>query len=105
MSRLDKLLRILTAEPGDAFTLYGVAQEYAKRGSPGDPERAVEFYDKCLAADPGYCYAYYHKARVQADAGQTEAAVATLRLGIATARKAADGKALGELTALLDSLE
>ncbi|HVU62586.1 MAG TPA: tetratricopeptide repeat protein [Phycisphaerales bacterium] len=104
MSRLDKLLRMLEAEPEDAFTLYGVAQEYAKRGQDGDVGRAVEFYDRCIAADPSYCYAYYHKGRVQADAGETKAAVATLREGVAAARKAADGKALGELTSLLDSL-
>src|SRR5438552_3153283 len=65
MSRLDKLRKILAAEPTDAFTLYGVAQEYAKAG---DTASAVEFYNRCLAADPAYCYAYYHKAKCQADA-------------------------------------
>jgi tetratricopeptide (TPR) repeat protein len=103
MSRLDKLLKMLKAEPdgGDAFTLYGVAQEYAKAGQN---TLAVEFYDRCLAADPTYTYAYYHKARVQADVGRAEEAIETVKLGIAAARKATDGKALGELTALLDSL-
>ena len=29
MSRLDKLLKMLEAEPNDAFVLYGIAQEHA----------------------------------------------------------------------------
>jgi len=101
MSRLDQLLKILAAEPGDAFALYGAAQEYAKAG---DAAKAVEFYDRCLAADPAYCYAYYHKARVQADSGDTSEAIATLRTGLDAAKRAGDAKAAGEIAALLDSL-
>jgi tetratricopeptide (TPR) repeat protein len=99
--RLNKLLKILAVEPEDAFTLYGAAQEYAKLGNTAS---AVIYYDRCLAADPAYCYAYYHKARVQADAGDEAAAVSTLRQGVEAAQKAGDGKALGEITSLLDSL-
>ncbi len=99
--RLAKLLKILAAEPTDAFTLYGVAQEYAKIG---DTASAVSHYDRCLAADPAYCYAYYHKAKTQADSGDEPAAIATLKVGIETAGRVNDGKALGELAALLDSL-
>ncbi len=101
MSRLDKLLKILAAEPGDAFTLYGIAQEYSKAG---DAARAVEFYDRCLAANPAYCYAYYHKAKTQADAGDPNGATATLRSGLEVAKHAGDAKAAGEIAALLDSL-
>ena len=32
MSRLEQLLGMLAAEPGDAFLRYGVAMEYAKEG-------------------------------------------------------------------------
>ena len=99
--RLAKLLKILSVEPGDAFTLYGVAQEYAKAG---DTAKAVDYFDRCLAADPAYSYAYYHKARAQADAGDTEAAIATLKAGQAAAKQTGDGKALSEIGALLDSL-
>lgn len=99
--RLAKLLKILAVEPNDAFTHYGVAQEYAKLG---DVPKAVEHYDRCLAADPAYCYAYYHKAKTLADDGQEPVAIATLTTGIQTAREVKDAKALGELTSLLDSL-
>lgn len=101
--RLNKLLKILAAEPGDAFTLYGIAQEYSRQGEEG-LERAVEYFDRCLAADPGYCYAYYHKAKVLADHGRTDDAVSVLRAGVSAARQAGDGKALSEISSLLDSL-
>ncbi len=103
MSRLPQLLKLLAVEPGggDAFTLYGVAQEYAKLG---DAPKAIEFYDKCLLADPAYCYAYYHKAKVQSDHDDPAAAAATLRTGIEVAKRAGDGKALSEMTTFLDSL-
>lgn len=101
INRLDKLLKLLSVEPDDAFTLYGVAQEYAKLG---DHAKAIEHYDRCLAVDPSYCYAYYHKARAQADAGDVPAALRTLTEGLAVARKAHDQKASGELAALRDSL-
>ncbi len=99
--RLAQLQKILASEPGDAFTLYGIAQEYAKQG---DVARAVEHYDRCIAADPDYCYAYYHKAKALADDGQEEQAITALKAGIGVAKRLNDGKALSELSALLDSL-
>jgi tetratricopeptide (TPR) repeat protein len=100
--RLDKLLKILAAEPRDPFTLYGVAQEYAKLG---DVPAAVAHFDRCLAADPAYCYAYYHKAKTLADAGDLPAARATLTAGLDAAKRAGDAKALSEMTTLLETLE
>ena len=62
MPSIPDLQRLLEKDPKDPFLLYGLAQEYAKAG---DVAKAVEYYDRCLAADPLYCYAYFHKARVQ----------------------------------------
>lgn len=102
--RLTQLLKILATEPngGDPFTLYGIAQEYAKAG---DVANAVTFYDRCLAADPAYCYAYYHKAKTLADHDRTPEAIAVLNTGIAAAKRVHDAKALGEMQGLLDTLE
>jgi tetratricopeptide (TPR) repeat protein len=102
MPSIESLQKLLAADPADPFLLYGLAQEYAKTG---DIARAVEFYDKCLAADPAYCYAYFHKARVQQQSGQVAAAVATVKAGMAAAKKAGDGHAASELSGLLDELE
>ena len=100
-NRLDQLQKILALEPNDPFTLYGLAQEYAKQGNVA---QAVEHYDRCIIADPDYCYAYYHKAKTLADDGQEQQAIATLKSGIAVAKRLNDAKALSELSALLDSL-
>lgn len=98
---IEQLEKLLAADPRDPFVLYGLAQEHAKRGEHG---RAVEFYDRCLAADPAYCYAYFHKARALQAAGNEAEAVATLRAGVNAARRAGDQHALAEISAYLDEL-
>jgi tetratricopeptide (TPR) repeat protein len=98
IAQLEKLLKL---EPNDPFVLYGLAQEHAKAG---DVANAVMYYDRCLTADPNYCYAYYHKAKALADNGQTSEAVTTLDSGISIAKKVQDAKALSEMQGLLDSI-
>ncbi|MBX3316530.1 MAG: tetratricopeptide repeat protein [Phycisphaeraceae bacterium] len=102
MPTIDQLFKVLAAEPNDPFTLYGLAQEYAKAGRTAD---AVAHYDKCLAADPTYCYAYYHKAKALEDAGFLAEAIETLHAGKAAAKKAGDSHALSEISGYLDMLE
>ncbi|MFM9996858.1 MAG: tetratricopeptide repeat protein [Phycisphaerales bacterium] len=101
MSRVAQLEKMLAAEPNDPFALYGLAQEHAKAGALA---RAVESYDRCLAADPSYHYAYFHKARAQEAMGRADDAIGTLKTGIGRARAANDAKALSELTSYLDEL-
>jgi tetratricopeptide (TPR) repeat protein len=101
MPSIAELERLLAADPGDAFLLYGLAQEHAKTGNH---DKALEFFDRCLAADPCYCYAYFHKARSQERMGRVEEAAATLRAGAGAARKAGDAHALSEISAYLDEL-
>lgn len=95
---MDKLLKLLAVEPGDAFVLYGLAQEYGNRG---EHAAAVSYYDRCLAADGTYLYAYYHKAYALNQLGKSAEARATTEAGIAAARAAEDAKALSELQGLL----
>ncbi len=108
--RIADLEKMLAAEPNDAFLLYALAQEHAKAGNFAE---AIAAYDRCLAADPNYFYAYFHKARAQqstAEAGgmpMTEA-IATLKAGLAAARKGGrggDAKAMSEIQGFLDELE
>jgi tetratricopeptide (TPR) repeat protein len=101
MSRLDKLLKMLEAEPNDAFVLYGIAQEHANAERWAE---AVSFYDRCIAADGGYLYAYYHKASAQLEMGDVAAAAKTLEAGLARARAVGDAKAQSEMQTLLDSM-
>ncbi|CAG1004628.1 hypothetical protein PHYC_03158 [Phycisphaerales bacterium] len=100
--RLPQLLRLLNADPNDAFTLYAIAQEHAKKS---EHSQAVTFYDRCLAVDPTYLYAYYHKARSLACCSQKDDAIATANAGLAAAKKADDSHAASELLALVLDLK
>ena len=103
MDRIAKLLKLLEADPADAFCLYSLGQEHAKAG---DSAQAVAYFDRALAADPGYLYAYYHKARVLHAAGGAERALATLIEGITRASQTGDSKAeheMRELQAVVES--
>lgn len=102
MPSIAQLEKLLATDPHDAFVLYGLAQEYAKAGQT---QMAVAFYDRCLQADPAYCYAYYHKARALSAAGELQAASQTVKAGMQAARTHKDSHALGELSALADELE
>lgn len=102
MPSIADLEKLLAAEPGDPFVLYGLANEYAKQK---DTTRAVEFFDRCLTADPAYCYAYYHKARALHAAGRKDEALAAIGAGIAAAKSAKDSHALSELQSLRDEIE
>lgn len=101
MPSIAQLEKLLQADPNDTFVLYGLAQEYAKTG---EHAKSIAFYDRCLAADPAYCYAYFHKARVQEVAGDIPGAIATLKAGVAKSREVGDAKALNEIAAALDML-
>jgi tetratricopeptide (TPR) repeat protein len=99
--RLDRLHRLVETDPSDTFCLYGLGQEYARRGRL---DEAVSWYDRCLAVDPDHCYAYFHKARALEDADRLADAVATLRLGLERARRAGDAHAASEIAGYLDSI-
>lgn len=99
--RLPQLLRLVEAEPNDAFLLYGVAQEYGRRGAT---DEAVRWYDRCLAVDPAYCYAYYHKAKALEEADRIPEAVEVLRAGLIKAKAVRDAQAINEISGFLDAI-
>lgn len=101
MPSIAQLEKLLALDPNDPFVLYGLAQEHAKAK---DFAAACVLYDRCLAADPAYCYAYFHKAKTQQAAGDEAGAAATLRAGLAAAKKASDFKAMSEISGFLDEL-
>lgn len=100
--RMEQLKKMLAAEPNDAFCAYGLALEHAKRG---ETTQALEWFDRTLAADPDYCYAYFHKAKAQQSVGDDLAAMQTLQAGLNRARSCRDLKAAGEIEAFLDELQ
>jgi tetratricopeptide (TPR) repeat protein len=104
MPTIDKLAALqamLAEQPSDPFLLYGIAMEHKKRN---DTAQAIEYFDRCIAADPKYCYAYYQRGQVQELAGDTEGAKSTYRRGIDAAAKSGDAHAREELTAALSQI-
>jgi|CXWL01.1.fsa_nt_gi tetratricopeptide (TPR) repeat protein len=101
MPSLAQLERLLAAEPTDAFVLYAIAQEHGKQK---DFARAIEFYDRCIAADPGYSYAYYHKARALEAMGAPGSVQGTLEAGLKAASEQGDAKAKAEISGYLATL-
>lgn len=102
MSRLAQLEKLHATDPADADLMYMLAQEHAKLR---EFIIAVEWYDRCLARDPEYHYAYYHKARAQQAADDIAGALASIRAGKVRALRAGNAKAANELGAFLDELE
>ena len=99
--RLTQLLKMLEREPTDPFLLYGVAMEHKKAGRAPD---AIEFFERTIAADAGYCYAYHQKGLVHESTGDVEAAKSAYRAGVAAATKKGDEHARSEIQAALDML-
>ena len=100
--RLQKLLEMLDKQPNDPFVLYGIALEHKKAG---EFPRSIEFLDRTLSADPGYCYAYFQKGQVFEEMGKVEEAKQAYREGIVAATKKGDGHARGELEGALAMIE
>jgi tetratricopeptide (TPR) repeat protein len=100
--RLEKLHKMLERDPNDAFLLYGVALEHKKLG---DAAKAIEFLDRVIAADPGYCYAYFQKGQVLESRGDSAGARETYESGIAAAKEKGDAHAQGEIEGALSMLE
>lgn len=102
MPSLESLHRLLEASPQDPFVPYAIAQEHARQRAFA---QAVAWYDRCLAVDPAYCYAYYHKARALLAIGSREDALRTIAEGRRRAAAAGDTHAAAELAALHDEIE
>lgn len=100
--RIAELKELLRADPDNTFLLYSLAQEHTRAG---ELPQAIAFYDRTIDIDPQYCYAYYHKAKCQEDAGDAAAARRTLEEGMAQAQEAGDTQAAREIQVFLDSLE
>ena len=93
---------MLAREPNDTFLLYGIALEYKKLN---DPKRAIEFLDRVIALDAGYCYAYHQKGLVFESSGDLVAARQAYRDGIEASKQKGDAHAQSEIEAALEMIE
>ena len=94
--------QLLERDPNDPFVLYGIALEHKKLG---DAKTAIEFLDRTISVDAGYCYAYFQKGQIQESLGDGAAAKQTYEAGIAAARKKGDAHAESEMAGALSMLE
>lgn len=101
MGRLESLLELLKAEPGDSFLRYGVAMEYAKAARF---DEAMTEFEELLKRDANYVAAYFMAGRTQEQAGEPENAKSWYTRGIDVARRVGDGHAAGEMMAALDAI-
>ncbi len=99
--RLQKLQEMLAEKPDDAFLLYGVAMEIKKEDRHQD---ALDQFDRVIAVDPGYCYAYYQKGLVYEEMGRINDAKAAYQQGIDKAEEKQDAHAKSELSAAMELL-
>jgi len=100
--RIEKLRKLHETDPGDADVCYMIAQELGKQE---EHETAIGWYDKCIDADLGYCYAYFFKAVELNKLGRREEAVETVRTAIPIAEQSGHPKAHDELRQLLLQME
>ena len=102
MDRLQMLSEVLSQDPDNAFARYGLAMEYS--GS-GELDRAIEEFQKLLAAHPDYVAGYFMAAQSLAKANRVVDAKGMLREGIRAAEKTGDSHALSEMQGMLADLE
>jgi Flp pilus assembly protein TadD len=100
--RQQKLQALLEKSPGDTFLLYAMGMEHRKSG---DAARAVEFFDRVIQHDWGYCYAYHQKGQALESTGDMEGAKAAYLAGIDAATRKGDAHAKEEISAALAQIE
>jgi Tfp pilus assembly protein PilF len=100
--RMRQLEQMLAKEPNDTFLLYGLAMEFKKAG---DPTRALEYFQRVIDLDGGYCYAYHQMGLIHESLDDLDSARAAYRAGIEAARRKGDEHARQEIQAALSMIE
>lgn len=104
MPRLEQLLKLHEADPGDPFCAYAIALEHGKAERF---DEALRWLDKTLELDPNYAYAFFQQGKMHIALGDDDKARAVLQTGIAAARKHGSPDSLHaaeEMTQLLQSI-
>ncbi len=89
---------MLEKEPNDPFLLYGVAMEHKKAGRTAD---AIEFFEKTIGIDSGYCYAYFQLGQTYEQLGNIDQAKKWYTDGVTAARVKGDEHARSEIESAL----
>src|SRR5437660_4724292 len=100
-TRWQMLTEFLQHNPNDAFARYGLAMEYSKAGQP---QTALEQFDKLLQLHPDYTNGYFMSAQTLAGLGRTPEAKKMLEKGIGAATRTGNKHALSEMQGMLEEL-
>lgn len=100
--RIPALLEFLAVDPGDAFTRFALAQEYAKRG---EADQALSHYTALVQEQPDYVGTYYHLGKLLEMVGRADEAEQTYRAGIVVAERLRDAHSRAELNDALLNLQ
>jgi len=102
MDKIAGLKEILAMDPGNAFARYGLAMEYVNQGQV---ETGLAEFDALIAAHPDYTAGYQMAAQTLAKVERIAEAIAKLKVGVESARRAGNNKALSEMQGMLDELD
>jgi tetratricopeptide (TPR) repeat protein len=94
MSRLERLLQFLEAQPNDAFLLFALAKEYE---GLNDTDNALKYYLHLRTTTPQYVGLYYHLGKLFEKLQQPEQALETYKTGMTIAKQERDMHAYSEL--------
>lgn len=101
-ARIAKLKAILEKEPGDSFTIYALALEYA---GLNDSVQALVLLEDLVVRDPSYVPAYQQLGYLYEKLGRRDDAVSMFRRGILVAAEQKDHHAQSEMQDALDDME
>jgi tetratricopeptide (TPR) repeat protein len=101
MSRIEKLLDLLSLNNTDSFLQHALALEYIKAG---DEMRAKAFFKQILAHEPGYVGSYFHLGKLLERINEPEAAIEIYETGMKECKKVNDRHAYNELQSALEDL-
>lgn len=101
MNRLEKLQEFVKRDPGNTFSLYGLAMEYK---SLGRHHESRDCFARLLEKHPDYTAAYLHYGTLQFEMGQTDLAIQTFEKGIEVCTDRAEMHARDELIQALNQI-
>lgn len=100
-NRLEILKNLVSQNPRDTFSRYGLAMEYR---NTGDLDAAIREFQSLITANPDYVPAYFHGGQTLERAARVDEARALYASGIEAARRTGDAHARSELEAALGLL-
>jgi len=97
VSRLEKLLEFIKAEPDDPFLKYALATEYLRLDQT---DKALAYYEDLINKHPNYIGTYYHLGKLYEALNRKQDAINTYETGMKVTREQRDNHAFSELQAV-----